>query len=311
MSILIQKLFRRLQEEQTAEGGAGGGGDHDTNVVREQEIQASRMGWIPKHKYKGPEGQWKDAATFLADGARFNNRLQTELADVKRELAEFKGTAKQFSEFQQRQIEQRDTEIQSLVRDLKRQQREAVRNGDDAAADAIDDRIEILTDEQRNVKATIEKAKQTPQQDQSARVIDDNGNSDHPVVKEWIEDGNQWVRDNKFLRDSMFVMSNDLIQNGETRRGRAFLDLLTEKMKEAFPKRFANGSDPTARGSMTESGSSGGGGSTSHSEHDLPEEDLALMKLGIKQGWTTKEVFLKNYFSDAPRKHSTPERKKS
>ena len=310
MSILIQKLFRRLQEEQTTEGGAGGGGDHDTNVVREQEIQASRMGWIPKHKYKGPEGQWKDAATFLADGARFNNRLQSELADVKQQLAEFKGTAKQFSEFQQRQIEQRDTEIQSLVRDLKRQQREAVRSGDDTTADAIDDRIEILTDEQRSVKATIEKAKQTPTTTTAPQVIDENGNSTHPVVNEWIEDGNQWVRDNKFLRDSMFVMSGDLIQSGETRRGRAFLDLLTQKMKESFPKRFANISDPTARGSMTESGSSRSGGE-SHTEHDLPEEDLALMKLGIRQGWTTKETFLKNYFSDAPRKHSTPEKKKS
>jgi TolA-binding protein len=310
MSILIQKLFRRLQEEQSAEGGAGGGGDHDTAVTREQEIQASRMGWIPKHKYKGPEGQWKDAATFLADGARFNNRLQSELADVKQQLTEFKGTAKQFSEFQQRQIEQRDTEIQSLVRDLKRQQREAVRSGDDTTADAIDDRIEILTDEQRSVKATIEKAKQTPTTTTAPQVIDENGNSTHPVVNEWIEDGNQWVRDNKFLRDSMFVMSGDLIQSGETRRGRAFLDLLTQKMKESFPKRFANISDPTARGSMTESGSSRSGGE-SHTEHDLPEEDLALMKLGIRQGWTTKDTFLKNYFSDAPRKHSTPEKKKS
>src|SRR5271168_40274 len=219
MSILIQKLFRRLQEEQTAEGGAGGGaccgGDHDASITREQEVQASKMGWIPKHKYKGPEGQWKDAATFLADGARYNNRLQSELADVKRQLDEFKGTAKQFSEFQQRQIEQRDTEITSLVRDLKRQEREAIRNGDDSAADAISDRIEILNDERGQVKATIEKTKQAPTGSPAPQVIDDNGNSTHPVVNEWIEDGNQWVRDNKFLRDSMFIMSTDLINSGE------------------------------------------------------------------------------------------------
>src|SRR5271154_230688 len=134
MSIAMRKLFSRFYAEQGDEGGdSGGGGDHDASITREQEVQASRMGWIPKHKYKGPEGQWKDAATFLADGARYNNRLQSELADVKRQLEEFKGTAKQFSEFQQRQIEQRDTEITSLVRDLKRQEREAIRNGDDSA----------------------------------------------------------------------------------------------------------------------------------------------------------------------------------
>lgn len=308
MSLLLQKMFRQLHEEQPNDGGEGGGGnpDHDAAVLREQELEASRKGWIPKHKYKGPEGGWKDAATFLADGARYSGRLEKELADVKRELAEFKGTAKQFSEFQQRQIESRDAEIAGLVRDLKRQQREAVRNGDDAAADAIDDRIEILNDERATVKATIEKSKQTPQGKSPSQVVDENGNTSDPTVIAWIENGNQWFRDSAPMRDYSFALANELIASGEPRRGKAFLDLITEKMKEAFPLKFKEGqTDPTRRGSMAETGGGGVSGSDSHTEHDLPEEDLALMKLGIKQGWTTKEKFLKNYFSNAPRKHST------
>lgn len=308
MQIFIQKLFRRLQEEQSTEGGAGGDTGQDPTVTREQEIQASQMGWVPKHKYKGAEGQWKDAATFLATGARYNNRLQSELAEVKRQLEEFKGTAKQFSEFQQRQIEQRDTEISSLVRDLKRQEREAIRNGDDTAADAISDRIEILQDERGQVKTAIEKSKQAPGTP-NLPVIDENGNSSHPIVKAWIENGNDWVRTNRPMREYMFAISNEMIQEGETAKGQAFLDKLTEKMREAFPKRFSEPSDPTLRGSMTESGSSRSGGG-SHTEHDLPEEDRELMKTGIRQGWTTKEVFLKNYFSDEPHRHTTTERKK-
>jgi len=314
MSLALRKLFRQLHEEQTGEGGEGGGGsDHDTAVAREQELEASRKGWQPKHKYKGPEGGWKDAATFLADGARYNNRLQDELAQVKRELAEFKGTAKQFSEFQQRQIESRDAEIGSLLRDLKNQQRAAIRDGDDATADALDDRIEILTDERANVKKQIEDTKQSkdPQAANRPPVVNEDGTTSDPTVTAWIEDGNSWFRESRPMREYGFALANELMANGETKRGRPFLDLITEKMKEAFPLKFDEGrSDPTRRGNMTESGGGGGSGGQKYTVNDLPEADRELMKVGIRQGWTTEATFLKNYFDDSPHIHRTAEKKK-
>jgi uncharacterized small protein (DUF1192 family) len=288
--------------------------EHDAAVSREQELEASRRGWQPKHKYKGAEGGWKDAATFLADGAKFNGRLQDEVASLKRELAEFKGTAKQFSDFQQRQIESRDAQIGDLVRDLKRQQREAIRNGDDDAADAIDDRIGILQDEHQKVKTDLEKTKQTPRETASGTangVVDENGNTNDPTVKAWIADGNQWFNDSKPMRDYCFAVANELMDGGETRRGRAFLDLIGEKMREAFPLKFGESrTDPTRRGSMTESGGSTSTGGVRHTVNDLPEADRELMKVGIRQGWTTEASFLKNYFDDAPHIHRTAEKKK-
>lgn len=285
-----------------------GGGDHNENLQREQELEASRKGWIPKHKYSGPEGNWKDAATFLADGKKFNGRLQDEIAGLKRDLSEFKGTAKQFADFQQRQIEARDTQISDLVRDLKRQQREAIRDGNDEAADAIDDRIEILNDERATVKQQIEKTKQAPNSKSPSTVIDDEGNTSDPVVRAWIDNGNQWFNDSKPMRDYCFALANEAIAAGETRRGLPFLELMREKMEEAFPMKFAAKGDPTARGNMNESGGSGGG--RSHTAADLPDEDRELMKLGIRQGWTSEATFLKNYFSDEPHKHQTAEKKK-
>jgi hypothetical protein len=290
-----------------------GNNDHDESIVREQELEASRKGWQPKHKYKGPEGGWKDAATFLADGAKYNSRLQEELAQVKRELADFKGTAKQFADFQQRQIEARDAEIGGLLRDLKNQQRAAIRDGDDATADALDDRIEILTDERANVKKQIEQVKQGPSPVRGAApgVVDENGNTTDPTVKAWIADGNEWFSNNKPMRDYAFALANELIESGETKRGRAFLDLMTEKMREAFPLKLGeNRNDPTRRGSMTESGGAGAGSGIRHTVNDLPEADRELMKIGIRQGWTTEAQFVKNYFSDDPHIHRTPEKKK-
>jgi uncharacterized small protein (DUF1192 family) len=259
MSILMRKLFRKWQEEQTGEGGEGGGAATD-EVTRAQELEASRHGWIPKHKYNGPENGWKDAATFLADGQRFNTRLKEEVASLKRELSEFKGTAKQFADFQQRQIEARDSQINDLVRDLKRQQREAIRNGDDDAADAIDDRIGILQDEHQKVKTDLEKTKQTPTDKSSVRAVDENGQTSDPVILQWISEGNQWFQENKHMREYCFSIANELMATGEHRRGRAFLDVLREKMEEAFPLKLGKKGDPTSRGNMTEAGGGGSGG---------------------------------------------------
>lgn len=310
MPILMRKLLGHyIRSEDDDAGGGAGEGDND-HLVREQELEASRKGWIPKHKYSGPEGKWKDAATFLADGAKFNSRLQDELATVKRELSEFKGTAKQFADFQQRQIEARDAQIGDLVKDLKRQQREAIRDGNDDLADAIDDRMTILDDERANIKQQIEKAKQGPVAGVTPGVIDENGNTNDPTVRAWIDEGNQWFNESKPMRDYCFALANEAIAAGETKRGRPFLDLMRERMEEAFPLKFKKAGDPTARGSMTEAGGSGGGDGRRYTVNDLPEADRELMKVGIRQGWTTEQNFLKNYFSDEPHVHRTVAKKK-
>jgi len=321
MSMALQKLLKRLHnDDPDANDGSNGGegGGDDAALRREQELEASRHGWVPKSKFKGPQEQWKDAATFLKDGQNFKGALQSEVARLKRELEEFKGTAKQFAEFQQRQIEQRDSEIADLMKDLKRQQREAIRDGDDATADAIDDRIELLQEERGNVRKQLKSTKQDdpnggegagPGKIDPSQGIDENGYTTNPIILGFINDGNEWLRDNKTMRDYSFSIANDLIQAGETKRGVAFLQLIREKMEEAFPRYFGEGrSNPGARGSLNESGGSGRSGG-SYSEADLPPEDLELMKLGIRQGWTTKEVFLKNYFSEGPRVHRTSEKR--
>lgn len=319
MSIALQKLLKRLHNDDVdGNDGSQGGGGGDDQIRREQELEASRHGWVPKSKFKGPQEQWKDAATFLKDGQNFKGALQARLDKAERELAEFKGTAKQFAEFQQRQIEQRDAELSDLRKDLKRQQREAIRDGDDATADAIDDRIELIDEERDTVRKQREAVKQNKSGDDEQRGtgtvdtsqgIDENGYTTNPVILEFIGDGNEWLRDNKAMRDYSFSIANDLIQGGEKRRGSAFLALIREKMEEAFPRYFGEGrTDPGARGSLNEGGGSGRS-SSSHSEADLPLEDLEMMRLGIRQGWTTKETFLKNYFSEGPRVHRTAEKK--
>lgn len=317
MSIALQKLLKRLHNDDPDgdDGSQGTGGDDSSALRREQELEASRHGWVPKNKFKGPQEQWKDASTFLRDGQNFKGALQARLDKAERELAEFKGTAKQFAEFQQRQIEQRDSELEGLRKDLRRQQREAIRDGDDATADAIDDRIELIDEERGTVRKQLEDAKRKKPEDAGtgtvdpAQGIDENGHTTNPVLLSWIADGNDWMQNSKPMREYSFAIAAELIQGGETRRGRAFLELIREKMEEAFPRYFGEGrGDPSSRGNLSEGGGRGGSGGN-RSVDDLPREDRDLMELGIRQGWTTKETFLKNYFSEGPRVHRTAQKK--
>ena len=312
-SILMQKMFRRFFNELEADGGEGGGGEPAAadftpdELRRHTELEASRMGWTPKHKFKGEADKWKDAETFLKDGANFQGRLKSELAAVKQELADFKGTAKQFAEFQQRQIEQRDGEIAGLITQLKRDQRAAIRDGDDETADAIDSRIEILNDERTKTKDALKKAEPVVlnRGPDGQPIVQEDGSTKDPVVSAWIENGNTWFRENARMRAYIFQYANELIAEGETKRGQPFLDKLAEHAREAFPRYFEKETaHNTGRGQMNESGSSGGGAQR-YTEADLPEEDRALMNIGIRQGWTTKEKFLKNYFSEEKRVHKT------
>lgn len=318
MSILMRKLFTRLHEESPDGGDPGTGAPNSDleaaeTLQREQEAEAARSGWQPRDQYKGPEGKWKDAATFLRDRERFKDRLQHRVELLTRELEEFKGTAKQFAEFQQRQIEQRDAEIANLQKKLRTDLRAAIREGDDEAADAIEQRIDLLSEERENVKKQLAGTKQAPtEQPPNAQrnAVDANGNTDNPVVQAWIDDGNSWFQSSKPMREYAFAIADELMQSGEKRRGREFLDLVTEKMREAFPVQLGEGrGDPTRRGSMAET-SSGLYRANARTEADLSEADRALMNRGIKEGWTTKEKFLSTVFNDGPRIHKTQPRKK-
>jgi len=281
--------------------------DNNAELAVEQqrliEAEASKKGWVPKEKFKGPEGAWKDAATFVADGKRFNSILQRELESVRAELEAFKGTAKEFAALQQRQIEERDTQLADLQRQLKAQHREAIRNGDDDAADAIESRLEVVEDERRTNKKQIQEVKQvTPKAGETPPAVNEDGSTSNPVVTEWIEDGNSWFKENSQMRQYAFDYANSLIAAGEKKRGRPFLDLVSQKMQEDFPRHFARQRQSGAVNNPVEGGRSNSIGG--RSVNDLPPEDRALMEVGIREGWTTQEKFLKGYFSDGPRKHS-------
>lgn len=255
-------------------------------------LEATRKGWVPKEEYTGDPKRWVDAKTFLSRGEKFNQNLQREVAQLKAQLQAFEGTRKQFVKFHEETIAAKDKQFQEAIAELRVQKSRATAEHDHEGAVALEDRIDLLKQEQRELKAV--KAETAEQADPTTTTADP---MDNPVVAEWVEDGNAWFKDDPKLRSYTLKVAEELIKAGETARGRKFLNILAERIKEDFPRRFREAGDPPRPGATETGGSTPrSGASAGRSERDLPEEDRKIMKELVAGGYTTKEKFLESYW---------------
>ena len=269
------------------------------NAVLLAEAEAGRQGWVPKKLYKGDASKWVDAATFIQRGERFNSNLQREVHELRKKLEGFEGTKKAFMKFHEDSIAAKDVEIAANIKELRIQRSEATRNGQDELAISLEDRIDLLSEQRKEVKKLPAEA---TDEVKTGEAVAAAANLPNPVLDEWVEDGNAWFRDDPQLRSYAIALGDTLIKNGETLRGRKFLDLVTSHMAEDFPRKFKKPKEEgNAGGGNAVEGAGGGSGGKSagggRTERDLPAEDLALMKQFIREGWTTKEKFLASYFA--------------
>lgn len=266
----------------------------EDDLNRAAVLEASRKGWQPKSKFKGPADKWVDAATFLERGEKFNKNLQEKVAQLESKLAQFQGNAAQFAKFHEETIAKKQSELDEAIRQLRVQRSQATREGEDEVAVALEDRIEELKAEKQAV-GKIEKP-----EEQEQRPAGPNPND--LVLQEWAEDGNQWWNEEPRMQAYAVSLGESLIKSGETARGRPFLDKVAEQMRIQFPRYFrlkegnANSRKPQgAEG--TGSRSSVGKPVRGKTEADLPEVDRKLMEQFVSEGWTTREKFLDSYFS--------------
>lgn len=241
--------------------------------------EASAKGWVPKDQYTGDPAKWVDAATFVERGNNFNANLKKKVSSLEAQLASFKGTAEAFKKFHAEAMAGKQKELDSALTQLKREHREAIREGDDDAADALEGRMEVLRQEKITAAAEVVEA---PAE-----------NAQTPELKAWVEDGNEWFESDKKLQTYALGVAQELVTNGEKLRGRAFLDKVTEIMREEFPAKFSNPN--RRRAGMSEAGGKAAIGIPGRTERDLPAADRQLMRDFVSAGWTTKEKFLAEY----------------
>ena len=284
------ELSSLLPEPQTLDDTPG---DSSPAAPSDDEIEASHKGWVAKDDYSGDPAKWVDAKTFNQRGKLFNANLQREVAALTRRVAEFEGTKAQFKKFHEETIAKKDAEFADAIKSLRVQRSQATRDGEDEEAIALEDQIDLLKTQRTALKDVP--AEQSPPSTAPAP------NPDDPVLLEWIEDGNKWFHEDAKLRDYAVSIGNDLVASGVTTRGRAFLNMISDKMAEEFPRRFkAPVTGGTRYNAVEGNGQPSSRASGGKTEADLPPDDFKLMKQFIKEGWVTKDSFLKSYFERNP-----------
>lgn len=270
----------QLQGQAQSPGSGASPSSADAVAVQRE---ASSKGWVSQDKYTGDPAKWVDAATFVDRGNKFNTTLQHKVSNLEAQLNRFKGTADAFKKFHDESMAAKQTELTTALSQLKREHREAIRDGDDDAADLIEGRMDVIVQEKAKVAAV---------------VVAEPPAGPPPEMGEWLADGNDWFNTDTKLQTYATALAKELVDNGETLRGRPFLDKVTAMMKEAFPTNPKLGGNPNrTRAGSSESGSSGSaaGGASAKSERNLPAEDRKLMNEFVAAGWTTKEKFLSEY----------------
>ena len=153
-----------------------------------------------------------------------------------------------------------------------------LRKGEEETELALDDRIDTLKDEKAKLKAEAAAAETEAKKPAPAAAAGDD--STDPVVLAWVEDGNEWFRDDKRMNAYAVQVGEDLRRDGSKLMGRAFLDAVRTQMEEDFPSKFKKGNPLRQRAGAMEAGGNGGNGGepAGRTEADLPKQDRDLMR---------------------------------
>lgn len=251
-----------------------------TEVDAAIESEARKQGWVDKDQYRGDEADWIDAPTFVKKSKEINailkqnnTRLQRDLDSAKAELSELKLTTKEFAaEF----AKMKDNAYKKAISDLKAQRREAIREDNLELVDDIEDRIDKLKVEQEVKKEPEKKAE-----------------PDMSVFNDWLKE-NSWYDETREpdMFDAAEAAALRLSRNDKSLTGRAFMDKVTEIVKQKFPEKFEN---PRRKSAPHEGGGARGETKSSKSYSALPAEAKEACDRYVKQGIMTREQYVETY----------------
>ena len=263
---------------------------HRASIEAELELYEQNRGQpeepIEKPAEKPAETAGAAVAQPVADPTA---DLRLEIAQLKQKLSGLEGSKRE------EVLLQKEAELAVAYGQLRRQRLEALREGDDELVISIEDRMELIKEQKADLRKPVQASAGAVATGVTIEQLMQN-----PVVVEWIEDGNAWFGEDANLASYAIAIGDSLMQNGETLRGRAFLDKVAERVRQDFPRRFRKTGEagPSMMGSAVGSGSSVSGASSGSlkTARDLPPEDRKLMYQFIEAGWTTEKEFLKQYF---------------
>jgi hypothetical protein len=231
-----------------------------------------QLGWTPKEDWHGDPAHWRPADVWLDRGEMLRNitQLKDKLTATERQVAEAfkKGVAMTEHRFKE--------EIASL----REARKAAFQEGDLDRVDKIEDRIEVLKEQQKaetQRKPTLDP--QTP-----------------PEFTVFLQ-RNPWYESNKRLRYMADAIGREFLENRPNATAADLYFFVEQEMQQNLgptkksPPAPDGGRQPAAR-----TAAAGGGGSFSSIESQMSDEDRGIMNTLIKTGvFASKDEYLKEY----------------
>jgi len=228
--------------------------------------EALQQGWVPKEEFDGDPERWVDAGEFVRRGELFRKieSQSKELKDVKKALSEL---AKHNSKI-------REVEYNRALEGLKAQKKEALSEGDADRVVDIDDKIDLVKDQQKQLQNQLhqEAQQQTPEV--------------HPELAGWIAK-NPWYETNPEMRK--FADRMGLALAGDM----SPTDVLKEVEKEVksrFKDKFRN---PNRDKPGAVEGAVNRQGKSAEADLELSDVEKTIMKTLVDGGHITKDEYLK------------------
>jgi hypothetical protein len=245
-----------MSEETIPEGGE----QPQLSPVEEQAVEA---GWVPKEEFNGEEHKWVDAAEFLRRGELFKKieSQSKELKDVKRALLEMKDLHSKV----------REVEYKRALESLREQKKAALVDGDADAVIAVDEQIDLVKEEQRQLA-------QAPREEASGQ--------DHPEFVEWTNK-NKWYVDNQPMKAFADALGRDFARQGLSPV--QVLKRVEEEVRKEFPNKFQNQRQNRVGAVEGTSGRT----SASSSGFQLSSEERKVMQTFVRQNVMTEAEYIK------------------
>ena len=247
--------------DQENQNGSGENQEEVDAVLTPVEEQALDSGWVPKDQYKGEEHKWVDAGEFLRRGELFKKieDQSKQLKDVRNALNEMKKLHSQV----------REVEYKRALTALREQKKQALLDGDADAVIDVDERIDLVKDEQAQLRS--EPAVPEP--------------ANHPEFEAWVSQNN-WYQSSAPMRAFADALGKDLAGAGNSPP--EVLRKVAAEVRKEFPHKFSNpnrdkpGAVETGRNT----------GATSGSKFVMSDEERRAMNTFVRTGVMTEKEYI-------------------
>mgnify|MGYP003644788966 CR=1 FL=1 len=281
------QVMKHVYRSEAGEADGGGGEvvgkvDEVAKVDAATEARAMKMGWRPKEEFQGDPEKWRPANEFVERGDNMLPIMRKTAERQERQIAELQQTVREFAELNTKADARA---FERALKELKKQQIEAVAAGDAEAFVKVDEAIDDLhKDAAKNPKIKV------------PEPVED------PDYVEW-EGRNKWMKTDKEAQAYAESYAQYLRKKGDERVGSEFLDEVTKAVKKEFPDKFTN---PRREAPSSVEGSSPQARKGGKSFVDMPADARAACERMAKNGYADKPKemadfkanFVKTFFEE-------------